>query len=200
MKDNIKQALQVVLILLGPLLIKHHITFGNDLIDELAGTASDVWGIIWKFWHWNTTPDATPTDPPKTPPMSMGGAIHMILIAGLCLGLSGCLTGCGTPQHTAYVAAGGVQVSAETAMAAWNVYVGQYHPPLHMELQVKAAYEKYQAAMVVVCDAGAIYASTSVTNAAGIMGASAALDTARNNASQDLADLVALIRALGVKV
>jgi hypothetical protein len=57
-KDNIKQFLQVVLILLGPLLIKHHISFGNDIVDEVAGTLSDAWGIIWKFMHWNKTPDA----------------------------------------------------------------------------------------------------------------------------------------------
>lgn len=92
MKDNIKQAMQVILIVLGPLLIKHHITFGNDFIDELAGTISDAWGIIWKFWHWNSTPDAPAVPPPPTatPPMSLGGALHLAFIGALIIGFIGC--------------------------------------------------------------------------------------------------------------
>lgn len=120
-------------------------------------------------------------------------------MAALAMGMT--FGGCGsTPQRAAYVAAGSVQVSVETAMAAWNVYVGAQHPPLATELKVKAAYEKYQQAMVVVCDAGAIYAAAGVTNANGQTGAAAALDTARANAAQSLADLLGLMRTIGLKI
>lgn len=197
-QDQLYNLIQKLIVLAAGGLIAKGI--GDASVWEGVGGA--LAGLLtWFISHkWNATPATPPAAPPPPPPMSMGGAIHLMLIAGLCLGLCGCLTSCGTPQRTAYVAAGSVQVTAETAMAAWNVYVGQFHPPVATELKVKAAFEKYQAAMLVVCDAGAAYAATSVTNANGLTGFSAALDTAKANASQDLADLVGLIRSLGVKI
>jgi hypothetical protein len=125
--------------------------------------------------------------------------IMALIMAALAMTIA--FNGCkSTPPQVAYRTAGSVQVSVEAAMAAWNIYVGQYHPPLATELQVKAAYQKYQQAMTVVCDAGAIYAASSVTNTAGQTGAAAALDQARSNAAQSLGDLVGLLRTIGVKV
>jgi hypothetical protein len=66
-------------------------------------------------------------------------------------------------------------------------------------LQVKAAYEKYQAAFLVACDIGAAYAATAgPTNGAGATGA--ALATAEANAGNELTDLLNLVRSFGVKI
>jgi hypothetical protein len=171
--------------------------FGDDSLWEGIGGAV-VAIVTWYLSHqWNKTP-ALPDSEVK--PAGTPGAIHLLLVGLLGLSLCWTITGCNTPQRTAYVAVGGVQVSAETAMGAWNVYVGAFHPSVATELKVKAAYEKYQAAMVAVCDAGAIYAASGVTNATGQTGAGAALATAQANAAQSLADLVNLLRSLGVNV
>lgn len=60
MKDNMQLIGQVILIVLGPLLAKHNITIGNKEVDDVLGAISELAGIIWKFVHWNKTPDAQP--------------------------------------------------------------------------------------------------------------------------------------------
>lgn len=195
MNDNAQLIGQILAIGLGPLIATHKIPIGNDDIAKIAGALVTLGGIVWKFWHWNKTPDAPA---PATPPL--GGALHLLLICALLPALCLGTVGCKNPQQASYAAVGTVQVSVEAAMSAWNLYVGQNHPPVATELKVKAAYEKYQQAMAAVCDAGAIYAAAGVTNSAGQTGASAALQAATSNAGQTLADLVALIRSLGVKI
>lgn len=202
-QDQLYNLIQKLVVLASGGLIAKGI--GDSSVWEGVGGAVAAF-VTWAISHkWNATPPAVQSatsnsQNPPTPPMSMGGALHLLLIAGLCLGLGGCLNGCSTPQRAAYVTVGSVQVSAEAAMAAWNVYVGQYHPPVAVELKVKAAYEKYQAALEAVCDAGAVYAAAGVTNASGATGASAALAQAQADAAQDLADLVGLLKGLGVKL
>ncbi len=60
MKDQLQLIAQVVLIGLGPVLAKHGVTVGNADVDQILGGLSLLGGIIWKFWHWNATPSATP--------------------------------------------------------------------------------------------------------------------------------------------
>lgn len=123
--------------------------------------------------------------------------LSILLLSALLLsGCSGCKS---TPQQIAYQAAGTTIVSVDTAMKLWGVYVATNHPPVSQELAVKAAFKKYQAAMAVVCDAGAIYASTAgSTNLIGA--ASSALQTAVANANQSIIDLENLITQFGVKL
>jgi hypothetical protein len=172
--------------------------FGDDSLWEGIGGAV-VAIVTWYLSHqWNKTPGPSPMSNVQSP--TSGGAIHLLLVGLLGLSLCWTITGCNTPQRAAYVAVGGTQVSAETALGAWNIYVGEYHPPVATEAKVKAAYEKYQAAMAAVCDAGAIYAASGVTNSAGQTGAGGALATAQANAAQSLSDLIALLQTLGVKL
>ena len=104
------------------------------------------------------------------------------------------LAGCGSsPQTVAYQAAGTTVVTVDAAMGEWGAYVAAEHPGTNAELAVKSAYEKYQASMAVVTDAGAAYAATGGTNSVAI----SALDQAEANSAQDLADLERLITSFG---
>ncbi len=111
------------------------------------------------------------------------------------------VVGCNTtPQKAAYTAVGTVQVSVDAAMNEWGAYVATAHPPVTEEQVVESAYIKYQTAFAVVCDAGSVYAATSVTNTAGTSAASSALTQAINTANQDITDLETLITSYGVKL
>ena len=111
--------------------------------------------------------------------------------------------GCGsTPQQASYQATGITITSAEQAMGMWNDFVAEFHPPVATELQVKAAYEKYQAAMLEVIDANkliVVLTAASPTNAPPAEASSKA-STALQTASQALSDLFTLLRNLGVKL
>lgn len=109
-------------------------------------------------------------------------------------------TGCTTPQTTAYQTVATTKVTVETAMHLWGAWVAAGKTTVAQELQVRAAYQKYQACMVVVCDAGAAYSAYVTTNAAGATGASGALQQAVANATQSIADLENLITSFGVKL
>lgn len=130
---------------------------------------------------------AAPTSPTQKIPISF---LFLILASA-----SFTLTGCGsTPQKIAYQAAGTTVVTVDTAMSGWGAYVAVKHPGTNEEMTVKNAYEKYQASMAVVCDAGAAYSATGGTNAT----ATAAFNQAIANSSQNLTDLEKLITTYGV--
>jgi len=99
--------------------------------------------------------------------------------------------GCGTPQRTTFNAESGTVLTVDSAMRAWGDYVARFHPPVEQELQVKAAYEKYQAAMAVAVDASRAW-STLGTNAP-------VLDPSFQSATADaLTDLLTLLRQFNV--
>jgi len=112
--------------------------------------------------------------------------------------------GCATSYKTEKAA----DITVSAAMTAWGNYVAQYHPPVSQELQVKAAFEKYQAAEILAVDAShslfdltATNASTAgTTNAVSQSVAQAKVTVATQAASQALADLVALIQGFGIKI
>jgi hypothetical protein len=126
--------------------------------------------------------------------------IITLSLSSLVLGLA--TTGCKStsPQQITYQATGTAIVTVDTAMKLWGAYVKETDPGPEIEGQVKAAYDSYQAAMAVACDAGAVYAATSVTNAAASSKASLALQQAITNANQELIDLENLIQSFGVKL
>ena len=84
---------------------------------------------------------------------------------------------------------------ADTAMHLWGAYVAAHHPGTNLEAQVKSAFEKYQASVAVLCDAGAIYSAAGTNTTA-----SAAFSQATANAGQTLLDLENLLTAAGVKL
>ncbi len=117
----------------------------------------------------------------------------LLAIAGLLI-----TPACKNPQAVAYKAVGATAVTADQAMSAWGDYVAQFHPPASQEQAVERAYERYQAAMLEVTDAGQEWALLSSTNAPAL-GPPDRLNQALAGSSQALSDLVNLVRAFGAK-
>ena len=142
-------------------------------------------GITWLWGHITHAPTDTPNPGNKLP--------ALFLVGSLALALG---TGCqSTPQLIAYQSAGTAIVSADTAMQLWGAYVAANHPGTNIEAQVKSAFEKYQASVAVLCDAGAIYSAAGTNTTA-----AAAFSQATANAGQSLLDLENLLTTVGVKL
>jgi hypothetical protein len=123
------------------------------------------------------------------------------LIASVSLILSlETFTGCGTVNSASYQTVGVTQVTVQTALEAWNQWIALKNPPASQRAAVRAAFEKWKVAMLVVCDAGVVYSSGVQTNAAGQSGFSASLQAAVSNADQSRVDLLNLLASFGVKV
>lgn len=170
----------------GALLVAHSLASQADT-DEAIGAAMALIGFGWSVVQkWESTAKS-----------STGSGVPILLalmsLGGGTLFFSGCQT---TPQAATYQAAGTAVVTVDTAMSLWGSYVAQAHPGTNEELAVASAYEKYQNAMAVVCDAGAAYAATGGTNAT----ATAALNQAIADSSQELTDLENLITSFGVNL
>lgn len=119
------------------------------------------------------------------------GLLGWTLLAGGCAN---------TPGQVIYKTEATTHVGVTEAMGLWNVYVGQFHPGTNDEIKVKAAFEKWQAGTLAVCDAGALYAAAVTTNATGATGVSGVLEQAISTADQEKTDLLNLLTQLGVKV
>jgi len=112
-------------------------------------------------------------------------------------------TGCASANKVAYKTTAATQVTVDAAMTGWGDYIKHQDAAgtpvsMNQRAQVKAAYEKYQAAMGVVADAGVSYNQAAGTT--NLIGAQAILNTAVQMASACLSDLVDLIRSFGVKI
>lgn len=122
------------------------------------------------------------------------------------LGAAAWLTGSGCA--TSYKTEKAADITVSAAMTAWGNYVAQYHPPVSQELQVKAAFEKYQAAEILAVDAThSLFDLTSTnsatagsTNAVSSATAQAKVTQAVAAEAQALADLIALIQGFGIKI
>ena len=159
--------------------------------DALAGV---VLGITWLWGHLTHKNETANLPPPqagssKTSVYLLIGLLSLGALAG-----TACHT---TPQQVTYQSAAATTVTVEVALRAYNVFAAQGKTTIAQNRQVKAAYEKYQAAFAVVCDAGQIYAATGGTNAPA---ASLALQAAVANASASQTDIIKLVQSFGVKL
>ncbi len=116
------------------------------------------------------------------------------------LAMVGLVTGCKTANTAAYKGTGAVVVTVDAAMSAWGDYVSANHPSVDKEQKVKAAYDKYKAAALVVTTAGAAHAKALATQGADPTTAQTALNTAIAISSAALGELIALLQQLGVKI
>jgi len=165
----------------------------QDQWTSIAGGIITMAGVVWHWYELHAHAQATgQVKAPALPASVVKVASALALAFGLLW-----VSGCGTVQSASYKAAGTTAVTVDTAMQAWGAYVATAHPSTNQEQLVKTAYERYQAGMAAVCDAGAIYASASQTNAPA---ASAALQTAIGNANNEISDLETLITSFGVKL
>jgi hypothetical protein len=188
--DQIASLVRTVFKIIGAFLVAHGYAKTASLLggEDIIGYVVAGIGILLS--HINHASD--PTTPTTN---SSAGKIPLMLLALLVLPATffvGCST---TPQRVAYQAAGTTIVSVDTAMNFWGVYVAANHPSTNAEAQVKSAYEKYQAGIAVLTDAGAAYAATDGTNGT----ASAALNVATANVATEISDLENLLSSFGVK-
>ena len=105
------------------------------------------------------------------------------------------IVGCKSLNQVSYKATGVAVVGADFAMTEWGHYVKQFHPGVEKETKVKAAYEHYQQAVVLVSTTAEAYLRNkeSVPARSDFEAAIAASSTA-------LAELVNVIRSFGVKI
>lgn len=96
------------------------------------------------------------------------------------------LTGCANWKQAGYKGTGTVVITVEAAMKAWAGYVAAGQAKPEQEVKVKAAYEKYQKAALVVIDAGQAATKT---------GNRGAFDVAVSVAAATQADLVGLVQS-----
>lgn len=129
----------------------------------------------------------------KLPPVSI--ILVLLSLAGTVAALS-LSSGCATTQRATYQVASSTSVTVEVALKTYNVFAAQGKTTIAQNIKVKEAYERYQVAMEIVCDAGQAYAATGGADGS----TSAALQEAVSNANTSLADLINLIRSFGVKI
>ena len=132
------------------------------------------------------------TPPVKPPTNLMLWLIVGFLAGALLFTVTGCQT---TPQRATYTAVSGTALTVETALAGYNQFAKAGKTTIAQNVQVKLAFDRYQAAMRVVCDAGAVYAATGNTSTP----AAAALEQAALNAAQSITDFLNLLQTFGVK-
>lgn len=109
-------------------------------------------------------------------------------------------SGCHGLNKATYQAAQGSAITVDAAMTAWGRYVSAHHPPVETEQKVKAAYDDYVRAAVIVADAGIAYNRAKGANSADVGAQQAALESALKAAADALNGLVDLLRELGVKL
>lgn len=108
--------------------------------------------------------------------------------------------GCGSLNKTSYKVAQGSAITVDAAMSAWGSYVSVNHPPVEKERQVKAAYDTYVKAALIVADAGIAYNRAKEANTPDVGAQQATLQSALNAAANSLNGLVDLLRQLGVRI
>ncbi len=112
-------------------------------------------------------------------------------------------TGCKTANQTAYKATSATYITVDAAMKAWGDFVRANHPPVEKEQKVKAAFDRYQAAALVVTSAGAAHAKVLADQAADPATKATALsnlNAAIAVTSASLADLINLVQVFGAKL
>jgi hypothetical protein len=103
------------------------------------------------------------------------------------------MSGCSTPQSAAFKVESGAETVVETALAGWNVYVGQYHPGTNVEFKVEQALNTYKASELLAIDATQAWIrdTNNVQTALSMQAEQAAQ-------ARTLADLLAVISTLTV--
>jgi hypothetical protein len=83
------------------------------------------------------------------------------------------------------------QITVTAAMGVWNDYIKEFHPTIEQQRKVRSAYNKYRTAMLNVTRIGAATAD---------IGTSETLDESIANAAKASAEVLAVLREVGVKL
>lgn len=117
-----------------------------------------------------------------------------------CVPVSLMSTGCNTTANqAAFQAVSTTHVTVQEAMGGWDQWIKAGKTTVSQEQAVKTAFKRWQSAMLLVCDAGAVEAASVNTNStSGATGVSGAFQQLVGSASQYQIDLINLIQSFGV--
>jgi len=118
--------------------------------------------------------------------------VAVIMIAFMALLVMVLPTGCGTTNKATYKITGVAHVTVDAAMSSWGSYVEKFRPSVEQETAVKAAYEKYQTASLLVIDSAIAYRAAKVTKSE--------FDANVAAAASALSGLIGLIQQFGVTI
>lgn len=110
---------------------------------------------------------------------------YCLLVACAIVSLPLVHTGCGTPAAKTTQVAGSVTITVDAAMQAWGEFVRAGKATVDQRVQVRAAYQKYQASML-IAEKVAVSVLTAPEQ-------QSAYITALNTASQVSIELIALV-------
>jgi len=159
-----------------------------------GGGLKGILSSIWLGTNVPKTPVQTPNTKDQTPtlPLLLIGAL---LVCGVPT-VMGCKS---TPAKIAANASDGARITVEAALGAWDAYIVKNHPPLKQQEAVRSAWVTYKQAQLVVLDA-AILLKQAQTAGSDTAPAQTLLSGAIVDASNALADMLALLRQFGVKI
>lgn len=194
--NQVASIVNSLLKILGAFLTTHGYTAASALLglpavgQEITGIAVVILGLILSHYQ-HSSPDSGSAS-------NLGQKLPVVFLVSIGLGAL-LFTGCvGNPPTKIYKAVGTTDATVTAAVKAWDVYVTNNTVPVSQQLAVKAAFQKVQAAEILVLDADAAYAQYGSTNApAGIIAQSQA---AAVNASTALNDLLALLAQFNIKL
>ncbi len=146
MNDQLQTILRAVLKIGGGYLVASGMTDNNSVEIITAGLLTLI-GVVWGILHRTPAPSAGPATPTQS------GRTQSLFPVILAVGLAGFLSGCASPQSDAFKAESAAQTGVETALAGWNVYVGNYHPGTNTEWKVMQALNIYKASELLAIDA-----------------------------------------------
>lgn len=148
MKDNIFLVLQCILLIGGPLFAKYGITVQQSDLEGAAGALATLVGIVWKFWHWNKTPDA-----PPAAPTSGTGIVNTLTLLAVIFFFSVCMWGCNTTQQrTTANTIGAVEAAADGGVAGYYDAVLKGFLPTNDVPKVSKAYNSLHASILLSID------------------------------------------------
>jgi hypothetical protein len=159
--------------------------------------SEDVIGVVITFLSlcWSHFNHSAPSTPETTKQTNL--LLCLLVWGSIVLPIA---SGCGTtPQQAAYQTAGTISISVPAAIKLYDVAASQGKTTIEQNRAVKKAYEQYQQAFALLCDAGSIYASTTPGTTT-MQEASLALQQAASNSTQTYNDLINLITSFGVKL
>ena len=178
----------LVLAVISPYITRayHAIAMGGGLRSMLAS-----------IWFGTNTPKPKSNEPPVADKLKSWLLVGLVGF-GLMFSASGCALFKGnTPAKNAVNISDSARITVEAALGMWDSYIVAHHPPIKQQIAVKQAWQKYQAAQLVVLDAALILKEAQGANT---ISAQAALNSAIANAGNELADLFNLLRNFGVKL
>jgi len=193
--NQVASIVNSLLKILGAFLTTHGYTAASSLLglpavgQEITGIVVVIIGLILSHVQHSSNDSGGASN--------LGQKLPVVFLVSIGLGAL-LFSGCASAPTNIYKAVGTTDATVTAAVKAWDLYVTQNTVPVSQQLAVKAAFQKVQAAEILVLDADAAYAQYGSTNApTGIIAQSQA---AAANATTALNDLLSLLAQFNIKL